>query len=106
MPSKLFISDQRMLALMEWAVGRIKGIDTETEYLSRINFPRTNISNVRKGTQSFTKEHILNACMITGANVNWIFGIESNMIRKPGKDPIHLLKQAVIAVEQDWKKKR
>jgi phage host-nuclease inhibitor protein Gam len=104
MPAKkLFISDQRMLRLLDWAIENKKAA-TETEYLDRIKFTRTNISNVRKGMQSFTKEHILNAATFTGANINWIFGLETNMMRKPGKTTMAMLREAVMAVEIEFGK--
>lgn len=96
--SKLNIIGSRMLQLMAYAVkeGMAKN---ESDYLLKIKFPRTNISNVRRGHQEFTKDHILNACKLTGANANWIFGIESNMMRKEEKDPLDRLKQSVIELE-------
>lgn len=96
------ISDEKMLLLMAEAIR--KGVArNETDFLAKISFSRTNISNVRKGIQSFTREHIQLACELTGANANWIFGLESNVYRKSGKDPIEQLKEAVIAVEAEFK---
>ena len=101
---KLFITNDRMLKLMKWALEN--GIaENETDYLAKIGFPRTNISNVRTGHQSFTKEHIQKACMITGASADYIFGFSSTLLRTPGKKSIDLLRQAVIAVETDLAKK-
>ena len=91
-----------MLALLEWAL-QTGVAKSEKEYFELIGFARTNISNVRRGHQSFARDHIVNACKLTGANANWIFGFESNMMRSPDKDPITRLKEAVIAVEQACK---
>lgn len=103
MPKKLFISDERMLLLMAWAID--EGIaNTETEYMEMISFPRTNISNVRKGLQSFTREHILNACTLTGASADYIFGFTNKIARKNGAKPIQLLKEAVMAIENHYGK--
>lgn len=100
---KLFIADRRMLALLEYAIE--KGIEPhEKAMLERIEFPRTNISNVRAGTQGFTKHHIFNMAKATGANINWIFGLENNMMRGITKRPIALLKEAVVIIEQELKK--
>ena len=102
-PSK--ISDQKMLALMDYCVK--KGMcENETEYLNSIEFPRTNISNIRSGHQSFTRDHIYKACEFTGANANWIYGFEANMMRKQSLSAIDRLKQAVIVVEQELKGKK
>lgn len=101
--NNLFISDQRMLTLMAWAID--KGIaDTETEYLEKIGFSRTNMSNVRKGMQGFTKEHIYTACKLTGASADYIFGFTNLIKRKPSKSSIELLKDVVLAVEEEMKK--
>ena len=100
MTNKLFISDERMLKLMQYAIENGYA-DSESEYMEKINFQRTNILKVRAGIQGFTKEHIHTAAHMTGANINWIFGIESNMMRKPPVKAIMLLKQAVTAVEDE-----
>ncbi len=101
--AKLYITDDRMLRLMDWAIS--EGIaGTESEYLQMINFPRTNISNVRKGLQSFTKEQILNACDITGASADYIFGFSTVMKRKPSRKPIEILKEGIAAMELELKR--
>lgn len=102
--AKLFISDQRMLQLMEWAI-KNKIASGETEYLEKIKFARNSIVKVREGTQGFRKNHILNACKITGASADYIFGLTNNMMRKQPTKAIDLLKQAVEAVEQEIKSK-
>lgn len=104
MAKKLFISDERMLQLMEWAVGQ--GIvATETEYWEKIEFGRTSISNVRAGTQGFRNYHILNACRLTGASADYIFGFTNVITRKKSPEPYALLKQAVEAVGQELRRK-
>lgn len=104
MALKLDTPDERMLSLMQYAIDKGKAAN-ERQYLLEINFPPTNISNIRRGHQSFTRDHILGACRFTGANANWIYGFESNMMRKPGKTSIEQLKEAVIAVESEIKAK-
>lgn len=104
MAKKLFIADERMLMLMEWAIQ--KGIvDNETEYWERIGFARTSISNVRAGTQGFRTYHILNACRLTGASADYIFGLTNVIERKTAAQPIHLLEQAVAAIKLDMRGK-
>ena len=98
---KLFITDERMLIILAESVAR--GIaEHEKDYFEKIGFQRTNISNVRKGTQSFTKEHILAAAELTGVNINWLFGLENNMMRKEPVDILENLKNAVTAVETEF----
>lgn len=99
---KLFITNERMLLLMEWALQH--GIaDTESGYLEMIDFPRTNIRNVRTGHQSFTKEHILLACKVTGASADYIFGFTNAIARRKPDRGIEALKLAVHAIELEMK---
>lgn len=95
----LFITDKRMLLLMEWAIKDGVAIH-ESDYLQKINFPRTNISNVRKGRLSFNKEHIHNACKLTGASADYIYGFTHTILRKENKNPLEMIKQAVMALEE------
>jgi len=105
MATKLFISDERMLQLMKWAVA--DGFArNDTDYLDKIGFTRTNISNTRKGNQGFTKEHIRNACELTGASADWIFGFTNTRLRKPTNHPLKSLKEAVRAIEVEMKSRR
>lgn len=95
------IPDQRMLQLMEWAV-KNDLVSAAGEYWEKIGFPRTNISNVKKGTQGFTREHIKSACIFTGASANWILGIDKAMFRETtAKDALQLLKEATAAIEME-----
>ena len=100
--SKLSIPDSRMLALLDWSLAN-KLVSTEKEYFEKIKFARTNISNIRRGHQSFTRDHILEACKFTGANANWILGLETNMMRKESKKPLDQIKQAIVALESELK---
>lgn len=103
--AKLYITNERMLKLMDWAIQ--EGVSpNESEYLTTIGFPRTNLTNVKSGRLSFTKEHILNACELTGASADYIFGFTNVRARKNSKQPIELLKEAVMAVETEFKRRR
>lgn len=104
MADQLFISDQRMLLLMKWAID--KGIaESENVYLEQIGFNRRNLYKLRAGDIGFTKVHILKAAELTGANINWIYGLESNMLRQKSQSAIEQLQAAVIAVETELQKK-
>lgn len=104
MVNKLFISNDRMLRLMDWAIGN--GVArNQSDYLEQIGFFRTNLWKIKNGTQSFTVEHILNACTVTGASADYIFGFTNKMKRKDEVDPINMLKEAVLALESEYKRK-
>lgn len=104
MPKKLFITNERMLQLVAWSIDN--GIaDTETEFYEKIGFTRNNISLVRSGATSFTKEHILEACKITGASADYIFGFTNTMQRKKPTRAMELLKEAVSAIDQELRRK-
>lgn len=105
MPKKLFITDERMLKLIDYAVEN--GIvQTETEYLEKIDFPRTSIKIVRNGTQGFRKTHILNACNLTGASADYVFGFTNVIKRKQSPKAMDLLKEAMAAVEVELKRNK
>lgn len=103
--AKLFITDQRMLLLMEWAI-QIGIAENQSQYMEMIGFSRTNINNIRNSHQHFTREHILKACELTGASADYVFGLTNLRLRKPPRKGIELLKEAVGAVEQDLKRTR
>lgn len=88
-----------MLLLMEHAVNNLRIAGSEKEYMEMIGFTATNISNVKQGRQGFGKDHILNACRLTGASADYIFGLTSTMMRKENKNPIEMIKEAVRALE-------
>lgn len=92
-------SDNRMLQLMDWALRKGSVATNESSYLAMIGFSRTNISNVRTGRQSFNRDHIQKACEVTGANANWIFGLEKNMLRKEDSDPIQRARTALEEIQ-------
>lgn len=93
-----------MLLLVQWSIQT--GIaSNESEFYEMIGYTRNNISSIRSGTTSFTKEHILEACRITGASADYIFGFTNSMQRKKPARSIELLKEAVMAVETELKKK-
>lgn len=93
-----------MLALMEWAVAN--GIaKNESQYLEKIGFPRTNIRNIRINHQGFTRDHIYEACKLTGASADYIFGFTNVRSRQTPSNPIVQLKEAVAAIELSMKSK-
>jgi hypothetical protein len=87
MEELLFIADKRMLELMEWVLLQddLELPDTQKAYLSLIGVHPNNIHNLRRGERGFTTQQILAAAELTGANVNWIFGLEPVMFRKAKK---------------------
>jgi hypothetical protein len=96
---KLFIADERMLKLMEYAIST--GIvGTQKEFLDTIGARAGNAGQLRDGTRGFTVEQILEAAKLTKVNVNWLFGLEKNMLREDKKtSAIDILKSAVMAVD-------
>ena len=92
-----------MLLLMKYAIDT--GLEpNESKFLINIGFSRTNLSNIKTGHQSFTIDQIIKACELTGANANWILGIEHNMKRKESKNPISKMKELTIELESIIKK--
>ncbi|WPV66327.1 hypothetical protein [Chitinophaga sp. LS1] len=101
MADKLFIADERILQLMEYAIST-DIVDTQKEFLNEIGFGANNLGKLRNGERHFTPDNILKAATMTGANLNWIFGLEKNMLRDGKKHTaIDLLKSAVIQLESE-----
>jgi hypothetical protein len=93
-------TNKRMLKLMEYYISQHSEW-TESAYLERIGFSRFNISNVRSSRQSFTLDHVREACLFTGADANWLMGLPgSTMMRKEGNSsPIERIEQAVVEIK-------
>lgn len=103
MAKKLFIVNDRMLQLWSYAVKEAIVADDDS-WCKKIGFVRGNASNVRTGHQGFTLKQVQAAAFVTGANLNWIFGFENNMFREKKKlSSLQLLKQAVTAIEKEYK---
>ena len=93
-----------MLALWDYAK-REQIVSSDEEWCERIGFSRPNLYNVRTGHQSFTVQHIHRAAILTGANANWILGLEESMFRTSAVVPaIVLLRRAVTAIENEMNK--
>jgi hypothetical protein len=77
---KKYISDQRMLKLIEIlkTSGQIKFTQA---FLDAIDMPKQNIRLVKLGEKHFTPEHIHMACKTYMVNANWIFGFEKDIYR-------------------------
>ncbi|SFW16850.1 hypothetical protein [Chitinophaga sancti] len=106
MAEKLFIANQRMLQLIEFGIEN-ELASTQKEFLEKIGFAPGNIGQVRSGIRSFTIEQILTAASITGANMNWVFGLEKNMLRDEKKlTPLESLKLAVTQIEEELQPKK
>ena len=106
MPGPKLITDERMLKLKDWAIDNVEGINNETAFFTAINFPPTNRNNVKTGKISFTIDQIKQACILTGASADYIFGFTNIRERKTERNklPIDLLKDAVAAVDIELKK--
>ena len=92
------ITNDRMFRLIDYWVRQGHEPD-ETSVLKKICFTPSNISNVRKGIQSFSRDHLFYIAELTGATLNWIYGLENNMFRKEVKDPLERMKQLAIELE-------
>lgn len=87
-----------MLKLMEYAIntGIVKN---KSAYFELIGFAYNSYKKVTDGVQSFTKEQIFNACKLTGASADWMFGFSDEMKRKPSKSAITRLEEIVIELK-------
>lgn len=96
---KTSLPDDRIFTLCDWSV-KNDVVENDGAFWDAIGFTRTNIRNVKNGVQGFTREHIRKACVLTGANANWILGLEKNMFRDSVEaDPLVMLKKVTAAIE-------
>ena len=100
-PLKLAIWNQRVIKIMEEAVlyGKVK---TKRDFLKSIGFHPENLRQVENGKQSFRLEHLHKLAMRYNVNINWLFGLDNEVNRKPVKDVLQQLRDAVVAVEEKY----
>lgn len=100
-PLRNLIND-RMFQLQDLAIK--KGlVNSSQEWFKAIGSLYPNRSKYLDYTTGFTDEQKLAAAKMVGANLNWIFGLEANMIRKEPKDPLEMIKAAVKMMESKKK---
>lgn len=97
---KLFITSQRMLDLMDYAISNSL-VESQKDWCERIKFNSTNLAQIRSGKQGFTDEQKLAAAKLCRADMNWIFGLDATMIKMNHKiSPIQLIKEGVRMLEK------
>lgn len=97
---KIDMIDQRMFQWMEYTIGEGKALH-QKDWLEKIGFPISNIGHVKSGKQSFTRDQIVKAARLINGNINWLFGLETNMLLvNKKKTALQLLKEATKAVEE------
>ena len=97
-----------MMAVADYVVSnKVNDVTTLREWCDNIGIANTNIPNIRKGTQSFTHNHILACCKAFNVDCNYLYGLSSQMFRKQIKaNPFEVIKQALAEIELNAKKKR
>lgn len=106
MKKKLPIWDQRMLLLMDYCLAN-KLTGTREEFLQSIGMHKTGVYQVKRGVGSFRLEHFYAAAKKYSVNMNWFFGLDTEMIfsrKKKALPAITRLKEAVLAVEIELRK--
>lgn len=105
MENQPFITDQRMIQVMEYCVaGNIQGVKNRTQWSKAIGFSPMNWSGLMRGKRGFTNAQILAAAKLFDINLNWLFGLEENMLRTPESlSPLEAIKAAVTALEATQK---
>lgn len=108
MGTTLPIWDQRMFILMKYCIdNKIDGIKNQANFMARVEILGTaTMKQIRDGSQSFRHIHIQNACKLTGASVDWVYGLSTRMNRLEIKsNPLALLKEATRLIESELKQK-
>jgi arginine repressor len=98
--TKLFIADQRMLQLMDYCIAS-KIVDSQKDWCTKIGFNQNNITQIRSAKQGFTDVQKLAAVKMAGANMNWLYGLEPDMIRRNNKTTgLQLIKEGVRMLDK------
>ena len=104
---ELDIVDQRMLDLMEYCVAtRYQGIASKGEWCRIIGIRVQYMDNIKKGTRKFTRDQLAAAGRKIGANMNFLYGLSSEVLRKDKRTPLEMLQEAVKAIETEYGKPR
>ena len=87
MEPSLFITDQRMLEVMRYCIaGTVQGIRFKADWCRLVEFDRLNLPKVEKGKLSFQPKDILKCAQVFNVNINWLYGVETEMFRaSPGQ---------------------
>lgn len=100
MAPEIFISDQRMLQVMDWAIsGNVRDVKTKRDWCDKVGFGFTNLPKVKAGKQSFTKEQLLNCAEIFNIDMNFLFGLSDIMIRAAQPTALDMLRDVVHIME-------
>ena len=96
--------DQRMLEVMEYCViNGTNGVVNHSDWMTRVGGSGGNISNIRVGHQSFTKDQMRGAGLAFNVNMEFLFGFSNEMFRYSEiQSAIDMLKAAVKAVEIEY----
>lgn len=90
-----------MFLLQEFSIK--KGLTrNKKQWYGKIGAPANNSWNFKTGKATFTHEQILAAANLVGGNINWIYGVEDNMIRSVSEvtDPILQIREALTKIEK------
>lgn len=99
MAKKLPIWDERMIMLMNHLISSGQ-CETQKEFFDIIGFRQTSLSQVKQGLHSFRHQHLLIASKKYNVNLNWFYGLESNMIRegKKSHSPVQKMQEAMTEI--------
>lgn len=97
----LHITDQRMLQIMDYCIAnKLKGTSTIKGWCEGVGVSHTNIFNIRKGMQQFSKDHMHRVCLIYNISADYLFGFTNQMMRtQKHLSPIDRIKEAVNELE-------
>lgn len=100
----LFVSDARMLILMDFCVAnQVNSIEKRADWCEKVGLGFNNLSNIKEGIRSFTKEQLYAASLEFNVSMEYLFGFSDEMFRKNKVKltPLQLLKQAVVEIETE-----
>lgn len=94
------ITDERMFNVADYVVkNKVKGIKSYSAFAASIDMHQASLANVKNGRQSFTHDHILTACKKYNISADYLYGLSTDMFRKPATSPIEKIEQALAELK-------
>lgn len=100
------ITDERMFKVADHLIkNKVKGIASVADFMVSVGSRQSNAHNIKTGRQSFTHEQVLSCCKQYGISADYIYGLTTEMFRKPPSSPLDRLKSAIAELELSGKLK-
>lgn len=87
------------LRLFEYAVDN-NYAKNQRDLCIKIGLQPTNLADIRNEKRTFTHEQLFHLAKLTGANINWVYGLSEDMfLQEKVLPPEHRIRQALAEIE-------